>query len=82
MTMEPAADIHVGTPVYSQSGRQIGQVKEVTPNSIKIDAPLRPDYWIERTHVISFTSERVTVDFDGNLLDRIASGMPPRSDRS
>lgn len=81
MTMEPAADIHVGTPVFGHGGMQIGKVKEVTPNAIKIDAPLRPDYWIERAHVISFTSERVTVDFDGDLLDRFASSIPPRSDR-
>jgi hypothetical protein len=82
MAMEPAADIHPGTPVYGQGGGQIGQVKEVTPNSIKIDAPLRPDYWIEREHIVSFTSERVTVDFDGDLLDRFASSIPPLADRS
>jgi FKBP-type peptidyl-prolyl cis-trans isomerase 2 len=82
MVMEPAADIKVGTLVFGQDGLQIGRVKEVTPNSIKIDAPLRPDYWIERTHVVSFNADRVTVDFNGDLLDRFASSIPPAADRS
>jgi len=81
MTIDPAADIHIGTLVYGQGGRQMGQVKEVTPHSIKIDAPLRPDYWVERAHVLSFTAERVTLDFDGDLLDRFASSIPPLRDR-
>jgi len=81
MVMDPAADIHINTPVFAHDGVQIGQVKEVTPNAIKVDAPLRPDYWIERTHVVSFTSERVTVDFESSLIDRFASSLQPRAGR-
>jgi hypothetical protein len=82
MATDPAADIHVGIPVYSPGGRLLGEVKEVTPQAVKIDAPLRPDYWIERGHVLSFTADRVTVDFEGNLLDRVTSNIPPLHDRS
>jgi hypothetical protein len=75
--LDPASDIKLGLPVYSQEGRELGHVREVTPESIKIDVTLRPDYWISREHVLSFTAERVTLDFNAELLDRYASSIPP-----
>jgi hypothetical protein len=77
MPLDPAADIHIGLPVYSEDGRELGHVLEVTPVAIKIDVLLRPDYWIERDHILSFTAERVTLDFNADLVDRYASSIPP-----
>jgi hypothetical protein len=77
MQLDPVSDIKLGLPVYSQEGKELGHVREVTPDAIKIDVLLRPDYWISRDHVLSFTAERVTLDFDSGLLERYASSIPP-----
>ena len=37
---------------------------------MKIDAALRPDFWLPRERVLSFTNERVTMDFDQADLGR------------
>lgn len=38
--------ITVGSPVYSHDDKKIGKVKQVEGRSFKVDAPLRPDYWL------------------------------------
>lgn len=76
MAMDPVHDIILGLPVFTQSGEQIGSVKEVTPHAIKIDAPLQPDYWLSREQVMSFTTERVTLTIEkDHLSDYKRSGL-------
>lgn len=79
MTMDPVHEILPGLPVYAEDGQEIGKVKEVAPDRIKVDAPLKTDYWVSRRHVLSFTTERVTLDVpsgevDSVKLDRSDSG--------
>jgi hypothetical protein len=74
---ERASDIRMGLAVYSKDGRELGHVQEVLPDAIKVDAPLRIDYWIRREDVLSFTAERVTLNFPAELLDRYATSIPP-----
>lgn len=76
MAMDPAHDIRPSLEVYTQDGQKLGTVKDLTPASIKIDAPLRPDYWLPRDRVLSYTNERVTMDFDHGDLDRFAEFGP------
>lgn len=61
---DPIADIRAGLPVYTVDGEQLGTVKELDGNGFKVDAPLRPDYWLRRADVLSFTAERVTMKFN------------------
>jgi hypothetical protein len=70
MTMDPVHDIGPGREVYTADGERLGRVKEVTDAAVKIDAALRPDYWLPRSRVLSFTNERVTMDFNHADLDR------------
>jgi hypothetical protein len=70
MAMDPVHGIRPGLEVHTEDGEKIGSVKEVTPAEIKIDAPMRPDYWLSRDHVLSYTNERVTMDFAHADLDR------------
>ena len=36
----------VGTEVMTLDGDTLGTVKEVSGSCFKVDAPLRPDYWL------------------------------------
>ncbi|MGD9891743.1 MAG: PRC-barrel domain-containing protein [Dehalococcoidia bacterium] len=63
MAMDPVHDIRPGLEVHSEDGERLGTIKEVTPAAIKVDAPMRPDFWLPRDHVLSYTNERVTMDF-------------------
>jgi len=64
MAMDPVHDIVPGLEVHTVDGEKLGAVKEVEPDAIKIDAPMQPDYWLPRERVLSFTDERVTMDFN------------------
>ena len=70
MTMDPVHDISPGREVFTQDGHRLGRVKEAGERAIKIDASLRPDFWLPRERVLSFTNERVTMDFDEADLGR------------
>jgi uncharacterized protein (TIGR02271 family) len=35
-----------GMPVYDMAGKELGTVKEVRGDEVKIDAPMQPDYWV------------------------------------
>lgn len=67
---DPVSDIKPGLPVYTSDNHQIGTVKEVAERAFKVDAPMRPDYWLRREAVLSFSSERVTLDVDREGLER------------
>lgn len=69
MAMDPVHDLAPGLEIFALDGEKIGSVKEVTPDAIKVDAPLRPDYWLPRARVLSFTNERVTLDVNHADLD-------------
>jgi hypothetical protein len=68
--MDPVHDIRPGREVFTLDGEKLGRVKEVTGSALKIDASMRPDYWLPRSHVLSFTNERVTMDFNHDDLKR------------
>ena len=80
MAMDPAHDLAPGRDVYTADGQRLGTVKEVTAAALKIDASLRPDYWLPRDRVLSFTNERVTMDFNHDDLAQhtLADGAADR----
>lgn len=76
MAMDPVHDIRPGLEVHTQDGQKLGTVKDITDTAIKIDAPMRPDYWLSRGRILSYTNDRVTMDFDHDDLDRHAESGP------
>ena len=81
MAMDPVHDITPGLPVHTEDGEKIGTVKEVSMAAFKVDVPMRPDFWLSRDRVLSFTNERVTMDFSHDDLgehtlteDQVQSG--------
>jgi hypothetical protein len=79
MPTDPVRDLAPGLAVFTLDGEKIGSVKEVTADAFKVDAPLRPDYWLPRDRVLSFTNERVTLDFNESDLDRHRAAEPGAS---
>jgi hypothetical protein len=80
--MDPVHDIGPGREIFSQDGHKLGTVKDVTPAELKVDAPFQPDYWLSRDRILSYTNERVTMEFDHADLDRYRTLPPQDSDRS
>jgi hypothetical protein len=57
-----------GLPVYTGDGSHIGAFKEVIEQAFKVDAPMRPDYWLSTESIGSVADGRVTLSIDGNRL--------------
>ncbi|MGI8551115.1 MAG: DUF2171 domain-containing protein [Dehalococcoidia bacterium] len=64
MAMDPVHEIIVGSPVFTENGDEVGRVKELRGDYVKIDAPMQVDYWLRTESVLSFTAERVTLNCD------------------
>lgn len=58
MTMN--SGFSVGAPVYAQDGDQLGTVKEVRGQYVKIDVPMAPDYWL-RTDALRMAGNGITL---------------------
>ncbi|MCC6381729.1 MAG: BON domain-containing protein [Dehalococcoidia bacterium] len=50
-----------GQPVYALDGTMVGTVKDVEAGRFKVDAPMRPDYWLGRDAVASMGRDGVTL---------------------
>jgi len=65
------SDSYRGAEVYTTDGEMLGHVKEIRNDHFKVDAPMKPDYWLSNTCVRGgmITGDRVTVTFDKGNLD-------------
>lgn len=52
-------DLATGSAVFTADGVQLGDIKEVRPDSFKLDTARSPDYWLLRSTVESASDERV-----------------------
>ncbi len=57
---QAAADL-IGLPVYSRDGELLGRVKEIQGSAVKVDAPLRPDYWLGWAYVATAEPNGLTL---------------------
>lgn len=73
---DPVSDIKPGLPVFTSDNHQLGTVKDVADGSFKVDVPMRPDFWLSREAVLSFSAERVTLDVAKDEVDRFKVHMP------
>lgn len=44
--MLASTDLEIGARVMSADGKQLGRVKEIGEDRFKVDAHLRPDFWL------------------------------------
>ncbi len=62
--METREHVIPGMPIESADGTTIGTVKEVAGGVFKVDAPLRPDYWLPCNLVGSHTAAALQLRID------------------
>jgi hypothetical protein len=60
-------DLRPGLRVYSHAGLEIGRIAEVRGDFFKVNAPRRPDFWVQAIDIIAETHEH-----DGVMLRRDA----------
>jgi len=67
MTMASGGVPAVGAEVTTADGDKLGTVKEVIGSCFKVDAPMRPDYWLGTDTVASSAAGavRLTLTKDG-----------------
>lgn len=63
ITQRVLQDVKVGTGVRTSDGVELGLVKEISGDFIKVDAPLRADYWINADYVLGAGTEGVELAF-------------------
>ena len=70
-------DIAEGCEVVTRDGDKVGTVKEVRGGYFKVNAPLQPDYWLQRQFVESNAEGRITLSFEkGELGDYKVKDLP------
>lgn len=57
----------IGSPVYAQDGDQLGKIKEVRGQYVKVDVPMAPDYWL-RTDALRMSGNGLTLAVDRDRL--------------
>lgn len=71
-----------GWEVYTADGQKIGAVKEVQGRSFKVNAPVRPDFWL-RTGAIGMAGNgRVDLAVTADRLDDAKVDMPDAGNAS
>ncbi|MGD9893970.1 MAG: PRC-barrel domain-containing protein [Dehalococcoidia bacterium] len=65
-----------GTEVYTADGDRLGKVKEVMGDCFKVDASMRPDYWLARDCITSSSGNDVRLGFSKSQLGDKKMGNP------
>jgi hypothetical protein len=71
--------LETGCPVVTADGEQIGTLSEIAEEAIKVDAPLRRDFWIEADYVRSCENDRVELSFRKQDLGAYKMDQPSSS---
>jgi hypothetical protein len=58
----------MGAEVLTADGDKLGTVKEVSGSCFKVDAPMRPDYWLGTDTVASSTGGTVRLNLNKDHL--------------
>ena len=66
----------IGCPVYSRDGAILGHVKALSEHHFKVDAPLRPDYWLRYAELAAVSPEGVIIVVDKDHLHGVLVGDP------
>ncbi len=68
MTMAGGMTPAVGAEVYTSDGDKLGKVKEVSGGCFKVDASMRPDYWLASDCATSATGSEVRLNIAKDRL--------------
>lgn len=52
----------IGQRVYDAEGNDLGTIKEVQDNQLKVDASMQPDYWLDRDRLRTVAGRLVVTD--------------------
>lgn len=66
----------IGHEVYTTDGDRLGTVKEVQGAYFKVDAPMKPDYWLAADCVRGGMGGRVDLAFPKHDLGKYKRDMP------
>jgi hypothetical protein len=96
MTMQPGSDmdrqmsmgagatanVMIGSHVFTSDGDDLGTVKELWGGYFKVDAPMKPDFWLSTSHVGTATADRIHMSFTKDQLGDFKTESPDeRRDR-
>jgi hypothetical protein len=62
------ADVRPGAEILTADGERIGTVKEAFGDRFKVDAPLKPDFWLSCSIIESATPTSVMTTFPKDRL--------------
>ena len=68
--------LEVGCPIFTADGEQIGTLAEVRSQHLKVDAPMRRDYWIDASNVRVCDGKRIELTFNNDDLRAYQAGDP------
>ena len=68
--------LEVGCPIFTADGEQIGTLAEVRSQHLKVDAPMRRDYWIDASNVRVCDGKRIELTFNNDDLGAYQAGDP------
>jgi hypothetical protein len=74
-----SGNVAIGAPVQTHDGKDLGKVKEVVGGCFKVDAPMRPDYWLATDSITGSDGGIVTLRFDKDELDEAKQEGPEHS---
>jgi hypothetical protein len=74
--MAEMMNIRTGLPVFTADGESLGEVKETQGNFFKVEASMKPDYWLSNDCVRGGYGDRVEVEFNKNRLDSYKRDIP------
>jgi hypothetical protein len=74
-------EIALGRPVYSADGEKLGIVKDVQLDAIKVDAPMKPDYWLPMRCLVSAGSDGLRLDVRKDQLGNVRIDDPRSTGR-
>jgi hypothetical protein len=74
-----SSNVAIGAPVKTHDGKELGKVKEIAGGCFKVDAPMRPDYWLASDCVTGNDGGSLTLSFDKDDLDEARREGPEHS---
>ena len=63
------SEFMIGCTIFTRDGEELGTIKEVGTGVLKVDAAMKPDYWLSTGHIASSTPDRLVLTFDKDQLD-------------
>ncbi len=70
----------LGSAVITADGQDLGLVKEVSGEFFKVDAPLAPDFWLNRAIILRVGGGQVVLEADYDALEHERVAEPPSAD--